>query len=289
MIVECAPAKINLYLHIGPARADGLHALKSLFVFAEKGDKVTALPADALSLKIEGPFADALSRTAPEDNLIWKAARLLQREFGVAAGAAITLEKNLPVAAGLGGGSADAAAAMRALGRLWGVTADAARLAALSFELGADIPACFGRAPVLVGGAGEDLLPGPSLPPLWVCLVNPRVPLETAPIFRAFDAENPSPPPPQGPSLAGPTLEAVRRLFSESKNDLQPFAVALAPEIEAVLAFLGAAAGAIGARMSGSGVTCFALFAAEDAARRCARAARARDWWALSAKIDAGA
>ena len=169
MIVETAPAKINLYLHVGPLRGDGLHELASLFVFAYDGDIVTAAPSSDLSLTINGPFASALDGFPVTSNLVWRAADLLRHRFGVGDGAALTLEKNLPIAAGIGGGSADAAAALRALRKLWLLDISDVALAALSFELGADVPACLARAPVNVTGAGEILAPGPVLPPLWIC------------------------------------------------------------------------------------------------------------------------
>lgn len=288
MITEIAPAKINLYLHVGPARADGLHDLASLFVFAGNGDRIFVEDADALSLRIEGPFASALEGLPPQDNLIWRAAQLLRQECGVSKGAAITLEKNLPIASGIGGGSADAAAALRALVKLWDVSISDDALGLLSFHLGADVPACLRRAPVNVAGAGEKLLPGPVLPPLWICLVNPGVDMPTGPVFRAFDAANPSPPAPKTVAPGGVNYDAVKQLMSGTRNDLEPAARALAPEIDAVLDYLNARPGALGARMSGSGATCFALFASSEAARRAQYDAESRGWWALASALSIG-
>ncbi|MBB5518012.1 4-(cytidine 5'-diphospho)-2-C-methyl-D-erythritol kinase [Amphiplicatus metriothermophilus] len=286
MIREIAPAKINLHLHVGPARADGLHAVESLFVFACAGDVVAAEPADDLSLAVEGPFGAALARFPVESNLVWRAAEALRAAAGVRAGAALRLEKNLPLAAGIGGGSADAAAALRALVRLWRLDMPDDALARLAFRLGADVPACLAARPVYVGGAGEKLDRGPRLPPLWICLANPGVETPTGPVFRAFDAANPAPPSPRRlrpAAFAG--YEALRAYVAASRNDLEPHAVARAPVIAAARDFLAARPGALCARMSGSGATVFALFASGEAAARAARAASGRGWWALAAAL----
>jgi len=285
MIVENAPAKVNLYLHIGPLRRDGLHDIASLFVFAEQGDVIRAEAAPRLSLNIVGPYADALKDLPPEKNLVWRAAERLAALAGVEPRAAVTLEKNLPIAAGVGGGSADAAAALRALRRLWNVDVSDAALSALAFSLGADVPACLVRVPVNVSGAGEKLSPGPALPPLWICLVNPRVEMPTGPVFRAFDAGTPEP---QRPALVTPRIasyEALTAALKAARNDLEPFAVARAPAVRTVIDALAAAPGALIARMSGSGATCFALFASEAAASRAGVLARSCGWWALASRL----
>lgn len=287
MIRETAPAKINLYLHVGPVRRDGLHALESLFVFADAGDMIEAAPSDDLSLKIKGPFAASLGGEPAERNLVIRAARLLQAETGASAGAALTLDKRLPVAAGVGGGSADAAAALRALVRLWRIDLSDAALRRLAFRLGADVPACLTRRPALVSGAGEVLSPGPALPPLWVCLANPGVATLTGPIFRAFDAANPAPPAPDKPSLAGAGYRQVTLLMENSRNDLQPIAIAGEPVIQTVLDRLAARPGALAVRMSGSGATAFGLYSSAAAARRAARDMKGQGWWSMSARICA--
>lgn len=287
MIEEIAPAKINLYLHVGGVRRDGLHELRSLFVFADAGDLVAVEPARDLSLEIIGPFAAPLLNEPADRNLVMRAARLLRREAGVAAGARIVLDKRLPIASGVGGGSADAAATLRALMKLWRVDLPAARLAALAFSLGADVPACLARAPVLVSGAGERLRPGPRLPPLAVCLVNPRVAMPTGPVFRAFDTRHPSPQAPRDPDFSGAaSLDGLASLIARTRNDLEPFAIAREPVVARVIARLAAAPGAIAARMSGSGATAFALFHAQSAAARAAAALRAEGWWALDARLS---
>lgn len=285
MIVETAPAKINLYLHVGPLRRDGLHDLASLFVFAKDGDLVRVEPADTLSLKVAGPFAASLNDLQPEDNLVFRAAKKLADHCGVEKGASITLEKHLPVAAGVGGGSADAAAVLRALVRLWDVGISDTALTDIAFSLGADIPACLARSPVNVSGAGEVLSCGPVLPPLWTTLVNPRVAMPTGPIFRAFDEARPDPRTPHCAAMPVANYAALTTLVAGTCNDLEPFAVQRAPVIRYVIDRLGAEPGAIAARMSGSGATCFGLFASPAGARRAANRARARGWWAMASAL----
>ncbi|MEL6212216.1 MAG: 4-(cytidine 5'-diphospho)-2-C-methyl-D-erythritol kinase [Pseudomonadota bacterium] len=285
MIEEIAPAKVNLYLHVGPLRSDGLHDLASLFVFANDGDVVRVAPSNDLTVAIEGPFADSLSGEPIETNLVFKAAAALRSEAGLRAGAAITLDKRLPVAAGIGGGSADAAATLRALCRLWGRRPADAELHRLAFELGADVPACLTRAPLNVSGAGEILAPGPALPALSMCLVNPGVDMPTGPVFSRFDAADITPPPPQLFQPAPGAVVDIGALFSETRNDLETPAMEIAPLIGDVLRFLSAQQGCLGARMSGSGATCFALFEAAGDAQDCARAAQARGWWSLATSI----
>ncbi|MBI1391624.1 MAG: 4-(cytidine 5'-diphospho)-2-C-methyl-D-erythritol kinase [Alphaproteobacteria bacterium] len=285
LVVERAPAKVNLYLHVGPRRPDGLHDLASLFVFADCGDVVTAEPADALSLRVTGEFSNELAGADPERNLVMRAARALAATRGGIAGARMTLEKRLPVAAGVGGGSADAAAALRALAKIWRLDIGAAGLRRLAFSLGADVPACLAATPVDVAGAGERLAPGPALPPLWICLANPRVATPTGPIFRAFDHVNPTPAAPNLARRPPRTIAGVARLFAETRNDLEPAAIARAPAVGEAIEFLRRQRGAIGARMSGSGATAFALFASAAAAGRAARAGAARGWWTAAAKL----
>lgn len=289
MIRETAPAKINLWLHVGPLRPDRLHDLESLFVFATQGDVIGAAPAQELSLTVEGPFAAALAPFSIESNLVLKAAHALRAASGVDAGAALTLDKRLPVAAGIGGGSSDAAAALRALVRLWRVDISPTALASLAFQLGADVPACLEGRPVYVGGAGEAVTPGPHLPSLWTCLVNPGVATPTGPVFQAFDEENPSPPPPlryRPAQLSGP--EEVREAGRMTANDLEPYAVRREKVIGEVLRFLAETPGAIFSRMSGSGATVFALYEDSRDADRAAHAAAARGWWSMATRIAAG-
>ncbi len=286
MIQEIAPAKINLYLHVGPLRRDRLHDLRSLFLFADDGDTVTAAPARDLSLTITGPFAAPLLREPLENNLVLRAARRLRAVGDLESGARLTLDKRLPIASGVGGGSADAAATIRALMKLWRLEIGDGALQKLAFSLGADVPACLSRAPLLVSGAGERVSPGPRLPPLAVCLVNTRVAMPTGPVFRAFDAANPAPMPPADPSFEGLAgMSGVRALLERTRNDLEPFAIARAPSVRDAIELLSRAPGALPARMSGSGATVFALFASRRAAARAAQAMRGRGWWAMDAAI----
>lgn len=278
-----APAKINLFLHVLGRREDGFHELDSLVAFADVADIVTARPAPLLSLEIEGPFAGALSGDGSE-NLVLRAARLLAERAGVAAEAAFVLTKNLPVASGIGGGSSDAAAVLRALATLWRVPLDDRELALLAGELGADVPVClFGRAAWL-GGIGERIEPAPPLPPLGVVLVNPGVALPTPAVFKARRGPF-SPPgrfaenPPDGAALAG--------LLRDRSNDLTEAAIGIVPEIAEVLAALAASPDVLLARMSGSGATCFALYEELGAARRAASriAAERPRWWAAAGRL----
>ncbi|MGD9799778.1 MAG: 4-(cytidine 5'-diphospho)-2-C-methyl-D-erythritol kinase [Parvularculaceae bacterium] len=287
MICEIAPAKINLYLHVGAVRRDGLHDLESLFVFTDAGDVVEAAPADGLSLAIAGPFAAPLAAEPVERNLVMRAARLLQAEAGVKEGAALRLDKRLPIASGIGGGSADAAAALRALIRLWRVTISPGDLSDLAFRLGADVPACLERRPVAVSGAGERVAAGPVLPPLWICLTNPCVAMPTGPVFRAFDAASAEPPTPLRVIPFGEGYQRVTGLMENSHNDLQAIAIAREPVVQTVIERLAACPGALAARMSGSGATVFGLFSSAAAAGRAARGMAGRGWWSMSAMLCA--
>ncbi len=262
MLREPAPAKVNLYLHITGRRADGLHLLESLVAFAEAGDVLYAGPADELSLELAGPFAGALAGEA--DNLALRAARAL----APGRGARLVLEKNLPVAAGIGGGSADAAAALRLLSQLWGIETDLEPLAA---GLGADVPVCLAGRTCGMAGIGERLTPLPDWPVPHLLLANPGVALATPAVFGAR----------RGPFRESrPWPQTVAELAG-CANDLTEAAISLAPEVGDTLAALAALDGALFARMSGSGATCFAAFA-DKAARDRARAALRRrhpGWW----------
>ena len=275
-VTAFAPAKVNLYLHITGRRDDGYHLLDSLVAFVDIGDRLRAESAASLSLAVDGPEAADLAAVGDE-NLVLRAARLLADRAGITAGAALHLEKHLPVAAGIGGGSSDAAAALLALTRLWRISLDDRALRALGARLGADIPACLYRRAVWVGGIGERLEPAGPLPEAGILLVNPRRALSTAAVFAARRG-------PLGhvgrfapmPSAAA----ALARALMPCRNDLTEAAIGLVPEISAVLARLGRLPGCLLARMSGSGATCFALFAnraAAEAAR--AEVAAAEPWW----------
>jgi 4-diphosphocytidyl-2-C-methyl-D-erythritol kinase len=282
-------------LHVTGRRADGYHELDSLVAFADIGDRLDARPAADLSLTVAGPQAGSLAALG-EDNLVLRAARRLAARAGIAAGAALHLEKNLPVAAGLGGGSSDAAAALRVLAALWRLPADAAGLAALGAALGADVPVCLYGRPAWVGGIGERITPAPELPCAGILFVNPRVALPTAAVFAALGfprdksrgAERSGAFGTAGrfapmPADAGGLAEAL----ASRRNDLLEAAISLAPAIGAVLARLNALPGTLLARMSGSGATCFALFADRAAAARAGAALAAAEpgWWCAAASL----
>lgn len=240
---EEAPAKINLALHVRRRRADGYHDLETLFAFTRFGDRLTATEADDWALEVGGPTAGAAGPVA--ENLVLWAAHGFAAATGMRERYAFRLEKHIPVAAGLGGGSADAGAALRLLNRLAGHPLGQAELEQLGATLGADVPACVRCRPALGTGAGEALVDVSALPPMAVLLVNPRVAVPTGPVFRAWDGQD------RGP--LGPDWHAAR-------NDLEGPAISLQPVIADVLAWLRTLPGTSLVRMSGSGATCFALF-----------------------------
>jgi 4-diphosphocytidyl-2-C-methyl-D-erythritol kinase len=254
--------------------------LDSLVAFADIGDTVTAAAADKLSLTVSGPEAAALQRIGG-DNLVLRAARRLAAHYGIEPRAALTLDKHLPVASGIGGGSSDAAAALRALAGLWRRPLD--DVAAIALELGADVPACLGGRPVWVGGLGERLDPAPLLPPLGIVLANPRLELPTADVFRArsggFSQE--------APRIDITTPDALLALLRRCRNDLTDTAVSLMPPIAAVLDRLARLPGSRLARMSGSGATCFALYAEARDAEAAAQALAAENprWWVKAGNL----
>jgi 4-diphosphocytidyl-2-C-methyl-D-erythritol kinase len=281
-----APAKVNLYLHLTGRRADGYHLVDSLVAFADIGDRVTARPGASLSLTTAGPQAASLDAIG-DDNLVLRAAHALARHAGIVPAAALRLEKNLPVAGGIGGGSSDAAAALRALHTLWRLAIDAATIARLGERLGADVPVCLCGSAAWVGGIGERLDPAPGLPEAGIVLANPRRALPTAAVFRARSgpfgdpAERFSPMPHTALELAA-ALEPCR-------NDLTSAALGLVPDIGNVLSALQRLPGALLARMSGSGATCFALFPDRAAAERaCTTLAAAEpSWWCAAGSLVA--
>ncbi|MEO3434053.1 4-(cytidine 5'-diphospho)-2-C-methyl-D-erythritol kinase [Inquilinus sp. CAU 1745] len=285
VIEEPAPAKLNLYLHVTGRRPDGYHLLDSLFAFADIGDRIRLRPGEGPSLSVDGPFASAAP--AGPDNLALKALLALAEAVGRPPGVAMELTKALPVAAGIGGGSADAAAVLRGLCRLWDIDRRDPRIRTVAGSLGADVPACLLGAACFAAGIGDELTPAPSTAGLPVVLVNPGVALATPDVFRArtggfsaaarFDDRFDNPSDPRGWAAA---LRARR-------NDLTPAALALAPEIGEVLAILEDPEGCLLARMSGSGATCFGLFEDHAAARAAAEAIAARrpGWWVRPARL----
>ena len=274
---ETAYAKLNLALHVRGREPDGYHRIETVFAFAEEGDSLDVAEADALTLAVTGPFADQLG--SADDNLVLRAARELRSRYNGLRGAALTLDKRLPVASGIGGGSADAAAALRLLNRWWALGADDEDLIAIAAGLGADIPACVRSATARGEGRGDILVSqdGAGLAGIPVLLVNPGVPVATAEVFAGWDGNDRGPLP-----IASPLAVAI-----DARNDLEPAARAIAPAIGDVLAALNGARGRIVARMSGSGATCFALFesdAERDAAEAAIGAAHP-DWWRLASRL----
>lgn len=259
-------------------REDGYHELDSLIVFADCHDLIRVEPADRLALALQGPFAGALG-DGP-DNLVWRAAVALAERAGLdRTGAAISLVKNLPVASGIGGGSADAAATLRALNDFWRAGLDGPTLARLGQGLGADVPVClFGRT-ARVSGIGEHIAPGPDLPDFGLLLVNPGVAVSTAAVFSeregAFCGTVDLPP-------SFETAAALAGFLSTCRNDLLAPARRLAPEIDTVLADMTSQPGCLFASLSGSGATCFGIFSEPATAAAAASAMRrARSgWWA---------
>ena len=279
-VTRRAPAKLNLYLHVLGRRPDGYHLLDSLVTFADVGDVVRVENAATLALEITGPFAEDLAATDKEDNLVLRAARALASHGGIRAAASITLEKNLPVAAGIGGGSADAAAALHALNALWDLDTPDADLAALGLRIGADVPACLATQTLYLAGAGEQIELAPSTPPLSLVLVGPNARLSTAQVFKAFNAKwsdlGRLP-------LADTTEDFVNELASRH-NDLQAPAMALQPAIGQALESLSTQQGCLLARMSGSGSVCFGIFGSADAAEIAAAniARQQPKWWVVA-------
>jgi 4-diphosphocytidyl-2-C-methyl-D-erythritol kinase len=271
---EFAPAKVNLSLHVTGRRADGYHLLDSLVVFAGVGDRVSAELADDVSLAVTGPMAAGLSGEG--DNLVLRAARVM----GVAA--RIGLEKVLPVSSGIGGGSADAAATLRLLARLSGRALPGA---AEVLALGADVPVCLAGRAVRMTGIGEGLGAVPALPPAWLVLANPMVAVSTPAVFRALGRADNAPMPREVPRMRGAAELAA--FVSMQRNDLEVPAMVVQPVIGRVKAALSAQPGCMVARMSGSGATCFGLFADPLAAHAAARAIRAAEpgWWVADAPL----
>ncbi len=269
-IEEFAPAKINLTLHVTGQRSDGYHLLDSYVVFADVGDRVVVTPADDVSLTVSGPFAAGVPADAT--NLCWRAAD----RFGTPV--AIALEKNLPAAAGIGGGSSDAAAVIRALERLEGHPAPLDPIV-----LGADVPVCMVAHAAHMQGIGDYVLPL-YMEPLNAVLVNPGIPLSTPEVFAALQSRSNSPMTPW-PEGGGP--DAAIGWLKEQRNDLQAAACRLQPAIAEVLAHIAGLDGCVLARMSGSGATCFGLFGARSDAAAAAAALRRShpEWWVADCRL----
>ena len=276
MLSERAPAKINLHLHVLGRRDDGCHLLDSLVVFAGAADGLTVEAAEGLSLSVTGPFAGGLHAEA--DNLVLRAARALAAYAGVPAAGRLVLEKNLPVASGIGGGSADAAAALRLLSRFWRLDMAQGALAAIGGGLGADVPVCLFGQPALMSGIGTGLAPAPKLPEVGIVLVNPGVAVSTPAVFRARDGGFSSAA--VWPNDGWPDAESLAASLRATTNDLETPALRLAPAIGGSLDALRADPRCLLARMSGSGATCFGVFDDAPSASAAAEAVRRPGWWA---------
>ncbi len=271
-IVETAYAKINLALHVRRRRDDGYHELETLFAFADNGDELSVEPSSDFSLKIIGPFSKGLS--SGPDNLVLRAAMQLAARHGITAGAAFILDKRLPIASGIGGGSADAAAALRLAIKLWGLDPEHEELASLALELGADVPACIASQSCFGTGVGDQLSPvkGAALSHMPILLVNPLIPCPTGAVFKAWDGKD------RG------ALDPAD--WMQARNDLELPSINLHPEIADVLSALNENSPKL-ARMSGSGATCFGIF--DSIAHRDAACAMIQtkhpDWWTMMAAL----
>ncbi|MFC4292154.1 4-(cytidine 5'-diphospho)-2-C-methyl-D-erythritol kinase [Sphingorhabdus arenilitoris] len=276
MLRETAFTKINLALHIRGRRDDGYHDLDTIFAFLDQGDSLAAELSDELSLEIDGEFAAGLDNG--RHNLVIRAAEMVREKYSVTAGAKLMLHKNLPIASGVGGGSADAAAAARLVNRLWNINAAPQEMEALLAPLGADIPACVRSVTVRGAGTGTQLLPisGPKVAAKSVLLVNPRKPVPTGPIFAAWEGQD-------GGAVKGGSAD---EMMLSGRNDLQAAAIKYCPEIADILNELQKFDPVV-ARMSGSGATCFAVFP-DGVTRDLAMRALVRThshWWFMSGTI----
>lgn len=278
-ICEHAPAKVNLALHITGRRADSYHLLDTLVVFTKAGDRVRVRKATRDSFSVTGPFCDGVPPDG--DNLVLRARELARKLAGDRASPIyIELEKNLPVASGIGGGSSDAAATLRALNRLWGMSLSLPALARAAISLGADLPMCLAAETLIARGIGEDVSPVPDLPAIALVLVNPGVAIATPAVFSTLENRNNAPLP---PLPTGWDYDMFVNWLAATRNDLEAPALAIAPEVATALAALRNM-GASLARMSGSGATCFGLFnSAQNAARAASAIAAAQPSWYVMA------
>lgn len=280
---ETARAKINLALHVTGRRGDGYHVLDSLVVFPDIADRLSLEQAAAPELRLEGPFASALEGPAQE-NLVFKAVHRFAETSGTSPDVRLTLEKNLPVASGIGGGSADAAAALRLMERFTGQPLPQQQRRHLALSLGADVPVCLDQKPTRMSGIGDLLTPAPAMPPAGIVLVNPMEAVSTPAVFKAMTKRD---------NLSLPNLpdrfadlDALCAYLAETRNDMQAAAEALCPAITDVIAALNALPDVLFARMSGSGATCFALCEPGRENRLAADIAAGHpDWWIAAGRL----
>ncbi len=277
-----APAKINLFLHITGKRDDGYHLLQSLIVFVDVGDTLTFAPHDGLFIDVEGDFATELQ--SPQDNLIYKAARILATEYHMPLHARITLEKNLPIASGIGGGSSDAAMTLTGLAKLWGLPEEQDRLLRLARQLGADVPACLIRKPVWAEGTGEKMTRLPEMPKMHFVLANPRVPTRTPEVFHRFDARFSPPIQFIGRRKTMHEWIADLKLY---RNDLTDTAITVSPVISTVLQALKETPNCHFSRLSGSGATCYGVYDNHESALAAVNKLRTAfpRWWITAASL----
>lgn len=281
VVRETAPAKINLALHVTGRRADGYHVLDSLVVFTRFGDLIAVEPADEDQFSVDGPFADAVPTDA--GNLVLKARDALRAALqNSPPPIAIRLTKNLPVASGVGGGSSDAAATLKALNRLWNASLSDAQLATIALPLGADLPMCLAARPLVARGIGDELTPVANVPAIPLVLVNPNVPVSTPAVFAALENRDNAPLPPLPRSF---DFHGLRNWLDTTRNDLEAPALKLVPAIGQAIRALDKADSGF-SRMSGSGATCFGLFETNNVAKRAAASIRQRhpDWWVATTR-----
>ncbi len=286
MLETLAPAKINLYLHVTGQREDGYHFLDSLVAFTNVGDFLRLEPAASFSFEMKGPMAALLAHEDSENNLAVRAARILAKTLGKPLNLRLTLTKNLPVASGIGGGSTDAAAALRLLAAHWRMPPDAPLLHEIAASLGQDVPCCLAAQSCYFQGIGDIITPAQALPLTHAVLVNPNRAVPTPAVFKArqggFTLANPLASPPSTPA-------ALASALAERTNALTEAACSLCPAINDVLAALQAQPSCLLARMSGSGATCFGLFEDRGAAKQAAAALHQEhpDWWVTAAFLPA--
>ncbi|MFC3053104.1 4-(cytidine 5'-diphospho)-2-C-methyl-D-erythritol kinase [Kordiimonas pumila] len=279
-----APAKLNLFLHITGRRPNGYHELESLFAFTKQGDKIHIKQSDLPGFRVEGLFAKHLKGLDPKENLVLKAATILAEYAARPLDVTICLEKNLPVASGIGGGSADAAATLLALDAFWGLDCNKNFLESLALQLGADVPACLYNVPLYVTGIGECMAPADLPKQYGVVLINPGVALSTPAVFKAYRAQAKQFDAPMGRVLPKDSFRFIEFLKAKTHNSLLAASKTLCPEIVAVLSLLKQDKQALYVQMSGSGATCFALYNTQKEADSAARRIRALmpSWWVMA-------